>query len=404
MPALGAWLWGRPWMQAPLAPLAPAGAAALVGALAAGVVASGLAWPVVPICIDSWWFAKAVEDGVTQNPRWELALWTFAGVARVAGPWLGVPATVRILNGLLAAAALAALAGAARRLGRTTGEALAITALAWTAFGTVQLALGYLDVYPVALAFVALHLWLGSAALAGERHPLWAVALAAAGPFFYVGLVLLAPSACVLAWLAGPAETRRRRLAECLAVAAVVAGVATVPVHDAPFAWGAFVGAMATEGNPAAVFGRGGPALSPGEIATASHLAGVLHVLVLVDGVGVLLLGACAAAAVRAWPRRLACWSAAVLAPQLAYLVAMDPLFGHFADWDLFSPLAASTSLFGGAAFVAWGRGAPARTGILLGLALAVAVVHLLARLNALDVAFAAHLAETPFRVTIPGP
>jgi hypothetical protein len=117
----------------------------------------------------------------------------------------------------------------------------------------------------------------------------------------------------------------------------------------------------------------------------------------------VLLIAACAAHAVLTWPRRLVCWSAAVLAPQLAYLLAMDPLFGHFADWDLFSTLAASTSLFGGAAFVTWGRGAPARTGFLLGVALATALVHLLARLNALDVAFAAHLAETPFRVTIPG-
>lgn len=402
LPPLGGWLWPRPWLHAPLRPMRPVTAGLAAAAVIGAVVAAGLRWPAVPICIDSWWFAKAVGDGVTQNPRWELALWTFGRVAHWVRPWATPTTTVRVLNGLLAGTALVALAGAARRLGRSVGEAAAITALAWTAFGTLQLALGYVDVYPVELAFVALHLWAGAAALAGKRHPAWAVALAAAGPFFYVGLVLLAPSAVVLAWFGGPSAERRRRLAVCALVAVAAAGVATVPVHGVPFAWPAFVHAMATEGNPAAAFGRGGPALGVSEILTAMQLTGVLHVLVLVDGVGVLLLVACAWPAAAIAPRRLACWGAAVLAPQLAYLLVMDPLFGHFADWDLFSTLAASTSLFGGVAFVTWGRGAPRATGVLLGLALAAALVHLLARLDALDVAFAAHLAETPFRVTIP--
>src|SRR5207244_4492767 len=77
---------------------------------------------------------------------------------------------------------------------------------------------------------------------------------------------------------------------------------------------------------------------------------------------------------------------ALLVAPWLAYVVAMDPLFGAFADWDLFSYGAAATSLLGAYAFVAWGRAAPRAFGWLLGLALAAASVHLLARWNALDV------------------
>ena len=71
--------------------------------------------------------------------------------------------------------ALAALAGCARRLGRTRGEVVAITLLAWSAFGVLQLAIGYVDVYPTVLALMALYLWAALGALDGTLHPVWAL-------------------------------------------------------------------------------------------------------------------------------------------------------------------------------------------------------------------------------------
>jgi hypothetical protein len=41
--------------------------------------------------------------------------------------------------------------------------------------------------------------------------------------------------------------------------------------------------------------------------------------------------------------------------------------------------------------------------GPLAGLAVAAAVVHLMARLNGLDIDFHRHLAETPFRIPVAG-
>jgi hypothetical protein len=83
----------------------------------------------------------------------------------------------------------------------------------------------------------------------------------------------------------------------------------------------------------------------------------------------------------------------------LAYLIAMDPVYGPYADWDLFGYGAAVTSLLGAFAFVAWGRTCPRLFAPLLGLALAAAGVHLLARLNALDVDFHIHAIESPFHL-----
>src|SRR5262249_25571971 len=143
---------------------------------------------------------------------------------------------VRIMNGVVSAWGLAALAAAARTLARTRGEAIAMIALTWTAFGTLQLAIGYVDVYPTALCLTAMYLWLGSGVLVRDHHPAWAIAVAAIGPFFYVGVVLLGPSCLVLLWVAWQ---RRgwRPVIEAVVVGIVVAGLATLPGYGAPFAW-----------------------------------------------------------------------------------------------------------------------------------------------------------------------
>lgn len=91
-----------------------------------------------------------------------------------------------------------------------------------------------------------------------------------------------------------------------------------------------------------------------------------------------------------------------ILVPYLAYAVTMDPLWGAFADWDLFGFQVAATALLARWAFVVWGRDCPRAFGVLLGLASAEAGVRLLARWNAMHVDQQAHVIESPFHV--PGP
>lgn len=402
-PAAGAWLWGGAWVAAPVAPW---GARWPVVALALGtslVVTLGLAWPVTPICIDAVLFANAVADGITTNPRWYLTLWVFSRVADLLRGLVPPLAVAQALNGVAAAGAMAALAATARTLARTNGEALVMTALTWTAFGVCQLAWGYLDVYPTALALTALYLWAGSAVLVRGRHPLWAAATVALAPFFYVGLSLLAPSLVVVLW----AAWRRRGgrcVAEAVAGAVLLAGLATLPGYGLPFAWTSFARELSPALAPGAPVDGRGMLLPPSELQRAGHWLGLAHLFLLIDGVGCVLLAVCGPLAVRRGLGPVALWALAVLVPTLAYTVTMDPLFGVFADWDLFSWVAAVTALWGAYAFVVWARGmSPRVVGALAGLAAAAASVHLAARLNGLHVDFHRHLVETPFRVPVAG-
>jgi hypothetical protein len=403
LPPLVGWLWRRPWASAPVAALGARRVVPLVALGTVAVTAVGLRWPVTPICIDAWYFATSVGQGTTGSPRWYLTLWTFGTVAPLLHAFMAPFTVVRAMNCMVAAGALAALAAASRTLGRTEGEAAALTAVVWTSFGVLQLVLGYVDVYPTALCWTALYLWAGSAVLLRDRHPLWPMAVAAVAPFFYVGLVLLAPSCLVVLGVAARRHGSRRAL-EALAVAVVLAGLATWPGYGMPFAWQPFARELAPALAPGAPIDGRGALLPVREIASAWHWLGIVHLFVLVDGLGVLLLAACGPTAIRRAPRPLVVWGAALLAPSLAYVVTMDPLFGLFADWDLFSYVAAITAMCGAYAFVVWGRGAPRRFAPLLGLVLATALVHLIARLNALDVDFHRHLAETPFRIPVTKP
>src|SRR5882724_87990 len=366
LPAASAWAWRRPGARRPLGSFSWR-AAAVAAAVGAAVLALGRVRPAPLISIDPWFLVKSVAEGTGENGRWYLLLWSYQRLGAAVRPWLDAAHVIRTVSGLAASVALVALAGAARRLGRTRGEAGAIALLACSAFGTAQLVPAYLDVYPFALAVTALYLCTALGALAGDVHPGWPLALAFVAPFFYIGLVLLLPSTAVIALSAARRPEARAPLALGLLAAVAAAGAATLPGFGAPFAWRAFV---ARE---------------------------IVHTLLLVDGVGVLLLVVCGA-----WlPRRdpAAALLALLVAPWLAYVVAMDPLFGAFADWDLFSYGATATSLLGAYAFVAWGRAAPRAFGWLLGLALAAASVHLLARWNALDVDLPRHLLESPYHV-----
>ena len=353
--------------------------------------------PAPLVSIDPWFLVKSVAEGTGENGRWYLLLWSYERLGAAVRPWLDAPQVIRTVSGLAASVALVALAGVARRLGRTRGEAGAITLLAWSAFGTAQLVPGYLDVYPFALAVTALYLCTALGALAGDVHPGWPLALAFVAPFFYIGLVLLLPSTAVIALSAARRPEARAPLALGLLAAVAAAGAATLPGFGAPFAWRAFVARAHADSGWQLGLSPTSSLLPLGYLLSGAHAREVVHTLLLVDGVGVLLLVVCGA-----WlPRRdpAAALLALLVAPWLAYVVAMDPLFGAFADWDLFSYGAAATSLLGAYAFVAWGRAAPRAFGWLLGLALAAASVHLLARWNALDVDLPRHLLESPYHV-----
>jgi len=396
LPAAGRCAWRQPGVDRPLGAVSwrsTLGGCALAGA----VLALGRACPAPLVSIDPWFLVKSVAEGTGENGRWYLLLWSYERLGAAVRPWLDAPQVIRTVSGLAASVALVALAGAARRLGRTRGEAGAITLLAWSAFGTAQLVPGYLDVYPFALAVTALYLCTALGALAGDVHPGWPLALAFVAPFFYIGLVLLLPSTAVIALSAARRPEARAPLALGLLAAVAAAGAATLPGFGAPFAWRAFVARAHADSGWQLGLSPTSSLLPLGYLLSGAHAREVVHTLLLVDGVGVLLLVVCGA-----WlPRRdpAAALLALLVAPWLAYVVAMDPLFGAFADWDLFSYGAAATSLLGAYAFVAWGRAAPRAFGWLLGLALAAASVHLLARWNALDVDLPRHLLESPYHV-----
>ena len=396
LPAAGRCAWRQPGVERPLGAVSwrsTLGGCALAGA----VLALGRACPAPLASIDPWFLVKSVAEGTGENGRWYLLLWSYERLGAAVRPWLDAPQVIRTGSGLAASVALVALAGAARRLGRTRGEAGTITLLAWSAFGTAQLVPGYLDVYPFALAVTALYLCTALGALAGDVHPGWPLALAFVAPFFYIGLVLLLPSTAVIALSAARRPEARAPLALGLLAAVAAAGAATLPGFGAPFAWRAFVARAHADSGWQLGLSPTSSLLPLGYLLSGAHAREVVHTLLLVDGVGVLLLVVCGA-----WlPRRdpAAALLALLVAPWLAYVVAMDPLFGAFADWDLFSYGAAATSLLGAYAFVAWGRAAPRAFGWLLGLALAAASVHLLARWNALDVDLPRHLLESPYHV-----
>jgi len=368
--------------------------------------ALGTAFPAPTFSIDVVYFTNAVKSGTGQNARWYLLLWFFEGLANLVRPalsWLGV---IRGTNAAFSAVALLALAGAARRLGQSRREAAAITLLGWSAFGILQLVMGYTDIYPFPLAVTAVYCWLALGVIAGEVHPLWPSLVAVLAPFWYVGLVLLAPSLLVVVVEAGRGAHGSLRLAVAAVVALAAAGLATVPGFGRPFAWGAFLARAAADSEAELGLSPTSSLLPPDFMLSTRHAGEVAHTVLLVDGIGWLLLLVPGAAlllhsAGRTRDGKAACLGLLVV-PYFAYVIAMDPIFGSYADWDLFSYGAVVTSLLGGYAFVSWGRRCPRAFAPLLGLALAAAGVHLLARLNALDVGMQQHLLESPYHLVAP--
>jgi len=190
------------------------------------------------------------------------------------------------------------------------------------------------------------------------------------------------------------------------AVGVLAAGLGTVPRYGRPFAWGAFLARVDVDRMSNLGLSPTSSLLPLDFMLSALHAREVVHTLLLIDGIGWLLLLVpglwLALRSARVGWDAQAAFLALIVLPYLAYVVTMDPIFGSYADWDLFSYGAVVTSLLGAYAFVVWGRGCPRAFAALLGVALAAAGVHLFARLNALTVGLQDHLRESPYHLAAP--
>ena len=404
LPALGAWGWQRPLGMRPLAPWSGrALAVAGVVTIATFALLGGFA-PAPASNYDSIVLLDAIRGARDAPMRWMLGAATLETLYGLLAAGAGTTRFVASVNSALAAIGLLGLFVAGREVTRTRGEAVALGALVVSAFGTAQIAIGYVEVYPVALGVLGAYIGLAARSVQRDSSLVACAVIAGIAPFCYVGLALLAPSAVVLAIIVGRRPGGLRRVALAAGAGLAVAGLATVPEYGVPFAWTTFLADVAADSHAQIGLQQGSPLLPLRYIVSAEHLNEVVHSLLLVDPVGwLLLLGPGVALAVRRGLRAaspFAVFLGAIVLPYLLYSFSMDPLFGAYLDWDLWVTGAPAVSLLGGWAFLVWGREHPRSTGALLGLALACAGVHALARLHAMPFDAERHLRESPSHIS----
>jgi len=404
-------LWRHPAAQRPLGRITRGQAAGGLLLLFAGTLALSLWFPQQPHAVDSVEFLLSTsQPGFRYPARWYLSIRVYRLLATMLVPPLEPEVFARGVNALLGAVALTALAGCARLLSRTRGEAAALTLLVWTSFGVLQISVGYLDIYPVPMAMTALYLWLALRVLVGRTHIVWPLLIVGLGPFFYIGAVLLAPSMVLLAYHVArrPGGLRRLLVSGLITLAAMAA--ATIPGHGRPLAWHAWYVEAAEAASCSWGLAPDSCLLPLDYMLGRTHLNEMLHLLLLVDGVGLLLFVVCTIPELaRHWRNE---WRkdwrridlrvlvlGSIAAGHFAFLLMLDPLFGQYSDWDAYTYPAVAVTLLGGWGFVQWGRRRPRAFDLLLGLALAAASVHLLARLNAMHLDYHRHVVETPCHV-----
>jgi len=393
-------VWRHPALAKPLSALPTwqvvATAACLLGALGY----ASLRHPSHPTTIDPPLYVIAISRGEV-NARHMLTTWSLGRLAGALRPWMAPASVILLMSAVYGTVTYLALAASARRLVRTRGEALALTLLSCSAFGVVQMSFGVSNSRSVALAIVSVFCWTAFRALDRAGSAMWPFVIGISGPFWYNGLILVAPSVVVLAAELLRRPGGRRQVVVGIVAGLACAGLATVPVYGAPFAWATFLRDAHAASSCELGVSPTSCLLPPSYIFTARHALEVLNVWVLTDGVGLLLIAVTGTwLAARLVTRREWDPKAAILAPivagALAFSMAMDNLFGNFANWDVFSYGAAATGLLGGYAFVTWGRECRTTFRLVLGLALAAAGVHLLARLNAMHLDLQFHIAESP--------
>ena len=358
----------------------------LVVVAGAAFALAGWLWPTKALTLDSAQFIMRVRDGVFDNTRWYLTILLFHGVEATATAWVPKGIPVPLLNATFTGGAYAAMGLAALRLSPWRFDRVVIVALAFLAFGNVQLGLWYKDVYPVLQFFMAAFLWTSLRAVDGDGSPAWPLSLAAIGPFFHPGLILLLPPAGLLAVDGLLRPPTRRGTIIGAAIAILCAGLATLPGWGFPFAFGAWLDMLAATSLHREGLSSESSLLPFDYLVGVRHLRSLWNGFVLLDGPGIL---SCLVAGPvlllhrlgPAWDVRP--WILGLLAGgSLAYSAVMDPLYGPYLDWDLFSFTTVATSLFGAYAFVVVGRESTQLKSVAAALLIGVSALHLGARLN----------------------
>lgn len=364
----------------------------------------GWFFPSAWLSLDPWHFAIEVWKGHVSTMRWYLTLKSFTAFLRVA-EWLApfeVPARdlIPVVNAFVSGLAYTLMIACARRLGRDRIDVVFLVALAWTAFGNLQVSIWYVDIYPTVQLLLLLFIWTSYRVLIDGVHPVWPFAVMALSPFFYVGTILMAPALLPVVLACARRADGIKQLSVATGVAVLLAGAATIPGFGSPFAFGAYLHELRLDSGSELGL-RGDSSLLPwGYMFGLDHVLEYLHTWLLIDGMGA-LLGVTAGLPLLWGVLRgsLASREAVLLlllGPILVYAFVMDPLWGSYADWDLFSYAAVPFSFFGGYALIEWGRQAPAARAFLMGLVLAANLIHLGARLNALEIDRDFHLHESP--------
>lgn len=391
---------GVPWMSARPPAAAPSGFWVLFALLAVLFVVLGDRWPAKPICLDAVEFSAAAQGGVFSNARWGLALRMFHAAFDLLSPLIPPSSVVPTLNALLSAAAFAAISCTASSLTRSRFEWILATGLSWSAFGNLQLVFGYIDIYPLLQFFVALILWTSVRAASGKGWVGWPLALMAVAPFAHPGIILLAPSVAVASGVVLLDPDRRLGAILGFVFALFAAGMATIPSFGVPFAFSAWLSAVSASSLSTLGLSPSSSLLPPDYLLSGRHLLDLVNGMALVDAVGI--ISCLTAGLVLLW-----CSRSVVRYPQAWILAApafggilfsavMDPLWGPFLDWDLFSYTAVSTSLFGAVSFLWISREQPNLRAMVATAFIVFSFVHLEARLNRLHENWQTYLQQSP--------
>lgn len=403
LPLLGQALWHHPAGREPLRDPSPGQIAAAFLAVFAALLATSVWFPQTPHALDSAEFVLgSTQPGFHYNPRWYLSIRLYRLLSTAFVPPLSPEQFARSANVLVGTVAMMAFAGCARHLSTTRREAAALTALVWSSFGVLQISVGYLDIYPVPLAVTGVYLWLAFRVLEGKSSLWGPLLIVAVGPFFYIGMILLAPPILFLVYDVIRRDRSLRRVWPPAVASLAAAACATIVGHGRPLAWGAWYSEAAEAASCDWGFQSGSCLLPVEYMFSVKHWNEMGHLLLLVDAVGLLLFVVCTTSELvrdRTKVDLRVLILGAIGAAHFAFLLTLDPLFGHYSDWDAYTYPAVPITLLGGWGFLLWARREPRFFGLLLGLALAAASVHLLARLNAMHVDYRAHLRETPCHV-----
>lgn len=300
---------------------------------------------------DSWYVLEVAADGrerLVLFPRWPLTSAALGAAYRLLHPMLSARDTVALAScltgGLSAVIALALV----RRLHPSRGRWLA-AAFLFSAYGVARPFLGYIEVYPFALLALMAFLWAVITVLQDDAPFWWAALAGGLAVVMYIPLVI--PVGAALLGLG----VRRLRAGALSARVVVQSASAAVLAPGLVYGWlwlrdirGRTVGLLPTLvdslnlgwGNSWLIF------VPPRELLARVHLLHVLNQWLLMDAVGLVLVGWGLARGLRR-TQPIEGILLLMLLPTLVYTIVMNPLRPPDEDWDLFAHASVLTALLG---------------------------------------------------------